>query len=78
MSWQRFRSFEEARAALWVAPGDPQLAARIRRMWAFSARLAPGAAPRGLRRFRTLEEAQSEREAWERARVLRLRESRSR
>jgi hypothetical protein len=77
VSWQRFKSFDEARRALWVAPGDPALGSRIRSLWAFSARLAPGAMPRGVRRFRTLEEAQAEREHWERERVARLRQSRS-
>jgi hypothetical protein len=76
MGLQRFRSFEDARRALWVQPGDPQLATRIRRLWAFSARLAPGAAPRGLRLFRTLEEAQAERADWELERTQRLRRER--
>lgn len=73
MTLQRFRDFEEARRALWLEPGDPRLAARIRSLWAFASRLTPGAAPRGLRRFRAIEEANLEREAWivARARALR-------
>ncbi len=74
MSLQRFRDFEEAREALWIERSDPRLAARIRSLWAFASRLLPGAAgPRGVRRFRTIEDANREREEWitERARALR-------
>jgi hypothetical protein len=69
---QRFRDLDEARRALWARPDDGTLAGRIRRLWAFSARLAkPYAAP-GVRRFRTIEEANADRErsARERARAL--------
>lgn len=73
MTLQRFRDFEEARDALRVRTGDPRLGERIRRLWEFARRLAPGAAPRGLRRFRTIEEANLDRETWtiRRARTLR-------
>jgi hypothetical protein len=74
MGWQRFRDFEQAREALWIEPGDPRLIARIRSLWEFSSRLLGGrSAPRGLRRFRSIEEANEDRERWiaERARALR-------
>lgn len=72
MGLQRFRDFEEARRALWSGREDPGLASRIRSLWAFARRLAPGAAPRGIRRFRTLEDANRHRDEWveERVRVL--------
>jgi hypothetical protein len=76
MPVQRFRDFEEARRALWSERGDPKLSARIRSLWAFARRLAPGAAPRGLRRFRTLEEANRHREEWIERRVRALSEAR--
>jgi hypothetical protein len=59
---QRFRDLDEARRALWISPDDPSLANRIRRLWRFSARLATPSVPRGLRRFRGIEEANAERE----------------
>lgn len=46
MPIQRFRSSEDAREALWVQRDDPQLVPRIRNLWTFASRLAPGAAPR--------------------------------
>jgi len=78
MPLQRFRDHEEARRALRARPGDPDLFTRIRRLWTFAARLAPGAAPRGLRRFRTIEEANLEREEWTARRVRALRAARRR
>ena len=78
MPLQRFRDFDEARRALWIARGKNGLAARIRSVWAFARRLAPGSAPRGLRRFRTPEEAEHERAAWIEQRVRALREARRR
>jgi hypothetical protein len=74
MGWQRFRDFQEAREALWIEPDDPRLVERIRSLWAFSSQLLDGlSAPRGLRRFRSIEEANADRERWvaERARALR-------
>ncbi len=78
MPLQRFRDFDEARRALWVERGDPRLVPRIRSLWAFAARLAPGAAPRGMRRFRTIEDANREREDWSAKRARSLRQARLR
>ena len=69
MPVQRFRSLDDARRALWVAPGDPALFARIRSVWRFSSRLLDRRIPRGLRRFRRIEDANAERERWIAARV---------
>ncbi len=73
MPVRRFRSLREARQALWIDAADPDLPGRIRRLWARSRRLAPLGIPRGLRKFRTIEEANAEREAWVRRRVRRIR-----
>lgn len=76
MPLQRFRDFDEARRALWSGREDPGLASRIRSLWAFARRLAPGSAPRGIRRFRTLEEANRHRDEWIEHRVRVLGEAR--
>jgi hypothetical protein len=78
MPFDRFRTMEEAREALWANRAEVEVFARIRRLWSFARRLAPGAAPRGLRRFRTLEEASREREAWIARRARALRDARER
>lgn len=77
MPFQRFRSHEEARQALWTRD-DPELADRLRRLWSFSRRLAPGCAPRGLRKFRSIEEANRERQDWTARRARALRDARLR
>ncbi len=76
MPLQRFRTFEEARRALWVDTGDPRLVARIRSLWEFSAHLVPLEIPRGIRKFRTIEEANQERDRWTERRVRSLRAAR--
>ena len=78
MPLQRFRDFDEARRALWCERDDPSLFSRIRSLWAFARRLAPGSAPRGIRRFRTLEEANRHRDEWIGLRVRALSEARPR
>lgn len=72
----RFRAFEDARRALWTAVGDPALPDRIRRLWRFSARLASPCARRGVQRFRTIEDANAERDRRVQERVDALRMSR--
>ena len=69
MGLQKFRDLEEARQALWTDGADPDLPRRIRRLWDLSVRLAPLCIPRGLRKFRSIEEANEEREVWVRRRV---------
>jgi len=60
----RFHSFEEARVALWASPDDPRLPNRIRSWWRSCARRAVTHSPRGLRKFRTIDEANAEQKAW--------------
>ena len=76
MPVQRFRTFDDARRDLWLPPGDPKLLARIRSLWEFSARLAPCAMPQGVRKFRSLEEANQDRDRWTQQRIDTLRAAR--
>jgi len=72
MPIQRFRDLDSAREALWLAPGDPRLCAKIRHVWSFAQRLAKYPHPRGLWRFRPIEEANAHHAAWVAERVRRL------
>jgi hypothetical protein len=54
MPVQKFRTFEEARRALWAPSGDPRLLARMRRLGELGPR--PSSRP-GVFRFRTIEDA---------------------
>ena len=72
MGVQRFRSFREARLAQWLSPDDPRLLDRIRNWWRTSAMLSPVQLPKGVRKFRSIEEANADRESWPRTRWPRL------
>jgi len=77
MPVRRFESLDDARRALWVDPSDPRLGERICRLWERTRRLAPPLGiPRGVRKYRSIEEANADREAWTRKRVRALRERR--
>ena len=60
----KFRTLKEASVALWAAPDDPRLPNRIRSWWRSCATRAVTHAPRGLRKFRSIEEANAEQKTW--------------
>jgi hypothetical protein len=60
----KFRTLKEASVALWSSPDDPKLPDRIRGWWRTCARFRHTQAPRGVRRFTTLEKANAERDSW--------------
>ena len=72
MSVQRFRSFDEARRALRTRPGDPNLPRRIASLWKSVTEMTPLDIPRGVRKFRSIEEALEERKRWTSARIAKL------
>lgn len=64
MPIERYRNLEDARKALWLQPGSPALAREWDALYRLST-LAPAAPPiRGLRKFRTIEAANRDTEAW--------------
>jgi hypothetical protein len=67
MPVQKFRSFDEAREALWGEPGEPGYLRRIAWLWAFADRLYPRRFPRGVHRFASIEEANLQSQGWETA-----------
>jgi transposase InsO family protein len=78
MPVQRFRTHDAARRALWCDREDPSLHRRIARLWAAAGRLVAPRIPRGLRKFRSIEDANQDRERWVAARILSLQASRDR
>jgi|GEM_PF-3206716 len=63
MTIWRFKSYEEAQRAMWLEPNDPSLVRRIQAAWSL-ARLFPLPSPeRGVKRFRSIEEAAAERKS---------------
>lgn len=74
----KYRSFEDAERALWLPTGDPRLAKRIRSLWRAGwemvGRYVP---PRGLFKFRSIEEANAHRRSWEDDRIARIQRQRN-
>ena len=60
----RFKTFEEAEQALWCFEPDEAYWERVRRLWALGDRLATRRYPRGVFRYRTVEEANREADRW--------------
>ncbi len=53
---RKYRTFEEARRALWLPKGDPEIVRRMKRLAELAA-VTP--VERGVRRFRSIEEAKA-------------------
>jgi len=66
MPVQKFRTHEEARRALWIAPGDPRIPRKLQHWLGTWARLYPLGRPRGVQKFRSIEEANASRKLWKR------------
>lgn len=79
MPVRKFRTIEEMNAAdsdLWLPCEHPNLAVRIRRHWSAWNRLVPLGVPRGLRKYRSIEDAEADRETWEDIRIQSIRDQR--
>lgn len=64
MPVRKYRSLQEAEDDLWMDPGDPRLPAVIRGLWRRSYQLTPLPGRPGIRKFRNMEEANRDTEAW--------------
>jgi hypothetical protein len=73
---EKFRNLDDMRKALFQEGRGDGLTARIARLWRRSSKLSPRVYPRGVFRFRTLEEAQQARARVLEENVRRLHESR--
>jgi hypothetical protein len=70
MPVQKFKSFDAARRALWISPDDPRLAQRIASLWDCSRELSGYTPPLGVQKFRSIEEANLERDERRRKRMV--------
>lgn len=72
MAVQKFRSFDEARRALWLPAGDPSILLRMQRLGGMAA--TRRIVRRGVSRIRTIEEAKRDKgAAWQAGSVRPLR-----
>jgi hypothetical protein len=80
MPVKKYRNLEESnREPRWLATGDPSIPDKVRYLWRFSELLLRPVGtciPRGVQKFRSIEEANSDRGRWEQERVDRLRAER--
>jgi len=78
----KFRSIEEMNDYYdrqWLRTGDPKVIRQICYLWELSEALVQPVGlciPRGVRKYRSIEEANADRDRWETERVQRLREYR--
>ena len=74
----KYRTLEQMNKAQRLAPDDPRLPGVIRFVWEMAwemtGRFVP---PRGVFKFRSIEEANKHRKAWEQERIERLRRQRT-
>lgn len=73
---KRYRTMDEAARDLWVDPSDPGLPNRIEALWRRATVLSPPMIPRGLRLFRSHEDADAERQRWTADRIKAMKDSR--
>ena len=77
MPVQKFRTIEDWQNAKeqqqWLDCHDPALPQRIRNHWQRWRRLVPAHFPHGVRKYRSADEAEAERERWESERIDRIR-----
>lgn len=77
MPLKKYRSLEEMRDDLTRVPTGADLAARIDALWRRAWALAPRRYPKGVFKFRSIEEAQAHREQVTAENVARLRRERA-
>ena len=81
MPVRKFRTLEEWQASkqsAWLACDDPRVPDRIQAHWKRWSSLVPISSPRGVRKYRSIDEANADRDRWEQERIDRLRAERLR
>lgn len=65
MPVRKFRSIEEMKEPRWLPSGDPAIPRQIRYLWRLASLSGFARRPRGVRKYRSVEEADRDREACE-------------
>jgi len=82
MPIRKYQTLEEMnRDERWLPTGDPAIPRKIRGLWVMAERMVEPVGlciPRGVRKYRSIEEANADRELWEQERVDRIRKHRQR
>jgi hypothetical protein len=67
MPVRKFRDVSEMEDTLWYERADPALPRAIAGVWDFAARMCPLQFPRGVHKYRSIDDANADRERWEEA-----------
>ena len=78
MPVRKFRTVEEMNQPPWRKPGEPQLFRAIAAVWEMARRTNPRTFPRGVHKYRSIEEMSHAREQWDSAYIRELRAQRER
>ncbi|MFQ6113318.1 MAG: hypothetical protein ACE5NG_04410 [bacterium] len=73
----KYKTFEEAERALWNFHPDEAYFRNVAELWDFANELCPINYPKGIFKFRNIEEANKQREEWELAYAIKLRSKRN-
>jgi hypothetical protein len=73
----KYKDFEQAERALWNFHPDEAYFKRVAELWAFANKLSPITYPRGVFKYRSIEEANKQRYEWELARAKQIQAERS-
>ncbi|MDQ1354008.1 MAG: hypothetical protein QG657_4317 [Acidobacteriota bacterium] len=76
MGLQKFKTFEEAQQALWCYNPDETYFKQVRELFKLANRLCPPDFPRGVFKYRTMEEANNAKQEWLLQNALKKRASR--
>jgi hypothetical protein len=69
----KYRRIEDMPSERWLEPGDPAIGRRLRFVCSTGRAFAgPLGIPRGVRKYRSIEEMSADRDRWERARIERI------
>ncbi len=69
----KYRRIEDMPGDRWFTPGDPAIVKSIRHVWSLACLIGPTGIPRGVHKYRSIEEMSADREVWEDARIQRIR-----
>ena len=72
MPVRKYRTHEEAQRDLWLPPGDPRILKALAFVLGLNALAPTKPFPRGVHRYRSIEEANAAREAWTNENIRRI------
>jgi hypothetical protein len=73
----KYKTFEEAERAFWNFHPDESYFHKVSELWQFADKLCPISYPKGIFKFRSIEEANKQRNEWEMQHAKKIRSERN-